>query len=226
MATAHQRLLGRWRFALQRRFGRRAGQFATDTEGTALVEFAFMFPILVMVLFMIITLSHMMMIDRKVTITAQATADLIAQRQAVDDNDIEDARLAAVLMMQPFSANFDISVAHVPFDEDTGVPDMTDAAAWRALINTTDELDSGVVEAMADGTDVSAPTGVTTGPMGTPGDALIMLRMRYQYQSIFVGEVRFLGINIPSNLTFTKFSYARPRLNRQITASSPVMSPP
>ena len=53
---------------------RRADRFATDTDGASLVEFAFMFPILLCVLFMTISLSHMMMIDRKVTRTAQATA--------------------------------------------------------------------------------------------------------------------------------------------------------
>lgn len=224
MSMTHQRHLAQWRLGLMRRIGRRAGRYAEDTEGLALVEFAFMFPFLVMILMTIITLSHMMMIDRKVTITAQAAVDLIAQRQAMDDDDVNEVRLAAQLMMQPFTANFDISVAHVPFDETTGVPDMSDGAAWRAIINGADQLGDGEVEAMADGTNVSAPGGVTPGPMGTPGDALVMLRMNYRYQSILVGDFNILGIGIPAEITFTKFTYSRPRLSRQITASDPLMS--
>lgn len=226
MSMTHQRHLAQWRLGLMGRIGRRAGQYREDTEGLALVEFAFMFPFLVMILMTIITLSHMMMIDRKVTITAQAAVDLIAQRQAMDDGDVNDVRLAAQLMMQPFAANFDISVAHVPFDDDTGVPDMSDGAAWRAIINGADQLSSGEVEAMADGSNVSAPGGVTPGPLGTPGDAMVMLRMNYRYQSILVGDFNILGIGIPAEITFTKFTYSRPRLNRQITASDPLMSSP
>ena len=221
-----QRHLERWRKGLMRRIERRAGRYAEDAEGLALVEFAFMFPILVMILMTIITLSHMMMIDRKVTITAQAAADLIAQRQALDVDDVNNVRLAVGLMMQPFSADFDISVAHVPFDDITGTPNMSAAAAWRAMINTTDQLPAGDVVAMADGSNVSAPAGVTTGPMGAPGDALIMLRMNYRYQSIFVGDFNILGIGLPAEITFTKYTYARPRLNRHITASSQLMYAP
>lgn len=226
MTMTHQRNLTQWRLGLMRRIRRRAGQYAEDTEGLALVEFAFLFPFLVMILMTIITLSHMMMVDRKVTITAQAAADLIAQRQAMDDSDVNDVRLAAELMMQPFASNFDISVAHVPFDETTGVPDMSDGAAWRAIINGADQLGASEVEAMADGSNVSAPAGVTPGPMGTPGDAMIMLRMNYRYQSILVGDFNILGIGIPAVITFTKFTYSRPRLNRQITASNTLMQSP
>ena len=202
-----------------RALSRRTRRFADDAEGASLVEFAFMFPVLVMVLFMTITLSHMMMIDRKVTLTAQATADFIAQWQAVDMAVMNQTKTAAELMMQPFATNFDISIAHVPFDDVTGTPDMGSLVAWRALISTGAVAisDSDAETAAAGGT-VSAPPTEVVGALGTPGDALIMLRMNYRYQSLWRSDFSLFGINIPGVMTFSKETYARPRLNRQIAA--------
>lgn len=224
MTMAFQRRLERSRRCLDRWIGRRAGRFAEDTEGVAIVEFAFMMPILIVALLMIITLSHMMMIDRKVTIMAQAATDLISQRQAVDADDINEIRLAAGLMMQPFSADFDISVAHVPFVIPGGAPDMTDPAAWRALINGAVQISDTEAETIADGSQLSKPASAVTGPLGTPGDALIILRLDYRYRSMWVGDFTFAGITIPATLPFTRYAFARPRLNRQITASSSVIT--
>lgn len=224
MTMTFRRCLKRSRVCLDRWIGRRVGRFAEDTEGVAIVEFAFMMPILIIALLMIITLSHMMMVDRKLTITAQAATDLISQRQAVDADDINEIRLAAGLMMQPFTADFDISVAHVPFLLPGGAPDMSDAAAWRALINGAVQISDAEAETIADGGQLSTPPSAVTGPLGTPGDALIILRMDYRYRSMWVGDFSFAGINIPAVLTFTRYAFARPRLNRQITASDTVIT--
>lgn len=212
----------RIRAVIERRLGRRMRRLAEDSEGASLVEFAFMMPILVLVLFMTISLSHMMMIDRKVTMTAQAAADLVAQRQEVDIDDIQDLLTAANLMMQPFATDFDISVAHIPFDDDTGVPDMTSGAAWRAMINTPTGLDIRIpddeAENAAAGNTVTSPTGALTGALGGAGDSLIMLRMNYRYQSLWLSDFSLLGVTIPGQITFSKETYARPRLIRQIAA--------
>ncbi len=214
---------------LRRRICRRAGDFATDTDGVSLVEFAFMLPILMIVLLMVVSLSHMMMIDRKVTITAQATADLISQRAAVDSDDIAEFRLAAELMMQPYAPTFDIAVSHVAFSlpvggNPGGVPLMSAPESWVALINSATEIPTTDVEAAANGDYISKPAGAITGALGTPGDALIMLRMTYTYRSVWVGDISLWGFNIPANLTFTKYTYARPRLNRQIASTQSLMT--
>lgn len=208
---------------LARHMGRRARGFAEDSEGVSLVEFAFMMPILVLVLFMTISLSHMMMIDRKVTLTAQAAADLVSQRQDVDQDAIIEIQRAAELMMQPFATDFDISVAHVPYDVPSGTPNMSSSFAWRALINTGAVIiPDGEAEQAAAGNTISAPSGAVVGPLGNPGDALIMLRMNYRYQSLWLSDFSLLGVNIPAVLTFSKETFARPRLIRQISSSQPL----
>ena len=213
----------RARAGIDRRLGRRMKRLAEDAEGASLVEFAFMMPILVLVLFMTISLSHMMMIDRKVTMTAQAAADLIAQRQEVTRDDIEDLLAAANLMMQPFATDFDISVAHIPFNDTTGVPSMSASVAWRAMINTPAGQDLRIpddeAEDAANGFTVNKPTGAVTGPLGGAGDALIMLRMNYRYQSLWLSDFSMLGVTIPATITFSKETYARPRLIRQIESA-------
>ena len=185
-----------------------------------MLEFAIMIPILIMTLMVSISLSHMMMIDRKVTFAAQAAADLIAQRQAVEIDDMEDIQSAAEMMMQPFDPNFDISVAHVPFDDVTGDPDMSSTEAWRAVINGADPLTNEEVEGAASGDNISKPAGAVTGPLGTPGDALVMVRMNYRYTSLWANEFTLIGITIPATLNFTKETYARPRLIRRIDSTA------
>lgn len=198
-------------------------RFAEDTAGVAIVEFAFMFPIMVVIMIMTITFSHMMLIDRKLALTAQAAADLVAQRQSVELDDIEDVQRAAALMMEPYAATFTISIAHVPFDEDSGDPDMALDTAWRAVINGAVPIPTGYAQSVANGSLIVAPTGVATGPLGRPGDALVMLHMSYQYQSIWGTDFSFLDmIRIPGTLTFNKITYARPRLIRQIASDSPM----
>ncbi len=206
---------------------RRSRRFAEDSQGASLVEFAFMFPILVLVLFMTITLSHMMMIDRKVTLTAQSTADFVSQWQAVDSGVMNQTLTAAQLMMQPFATDFDISIAHVPFDDISGAPDMGSTAAWRALINPgAVAISDADAEAAANGATVSAPPSAVVGPLGTPGDALIMLRMNYRYQSLWRSDFSLFGINFPGVMTFSKETYARPRLIRQIAADQSTYNVP
>jgi len=206
--------------------GCRAQRFAKDTEGVSLVEFAFMFPILVIILMMTITLSHMMMIDRKVSIAAQSAADLIAQRQEVDDDAMTEIKVAAGLMMQPFASDFSISVAHVPFALPGGEPDMDADEAWRALIGESVEIPDDIAEAAANGAGISAPAGAVTGALGTPGDALIMLIMVYQYQSLWVSDFSLMGLNFPGTMIFTKVTFARPRLIRQIASTADVITIP
>ena len=206
--------------------GCRAQRFAKDAEGVSLVEFAFMFPILVIILMMTITLSHMMMIDRKVSIAAQSAADLIAQRQEVDSDAIEEIKIAAELMMQPFATDFDISVAHVPFALPGGEPDMDATEAWRAVIMGADQITDADAEAAANGDGISAPSGAVIGALGTPGDALIMLVMNYRYQSLWVSDFTLMGINFPGTMTFTKVTFARPRLIRQISSTADLINIP
>ena len=210
---------------LGRALARRTDRFAADSQGMALVEFAFMFPILVMLLFMVISLSHMMMIDRKVTIASQAAADLIAQRQDVNLNFAQDMNRAIQLMLQPFAAgptDYNVSVAHIPFDSSTGAPELQSAEGWRVVIYGAAEISNSDGNTAAsgghvdDGGSIVAPPGAAIGPLGTPGDALIMLRMTYNYRSLWREDFEFFGLRIPGSLTFNKTAFARPRLIEQI----------
>ena len=53
-----------------------------------------------------------------------------------------------------------------------------------------------------------------------------MLRMNYRYQSLWRSDFSLFGINIPGVLTFSKETYARPRLIRQIAADQSTYNVP
>lgn len=219
---------------ISRHIRRRAGRFADDTQGVSLVEFAFMFPILLAILMMTISLSNMMIVDRKVTLASQAAADLIAQRQDVDEDAIRDVKTAVELMMQPFAANFDISVVHVPFHDTNGTPQMGSSAVWRATINTSNEITDTFATEYATGSKIVGPNEANevdppnaddaVGAMGLPGDAVIVLLMNYYYQSLWLNDITFFGATIPGTMTFSKINFARPRLIRQITSAQSVIA--
>lgn len=210
---------------LPRRLGSSVRRFARDTEGAAMLEFILLVPILVLMLFVIIALSHAMIIDRKVTITAQAAADLVSQRQAMDDAAALEIAIAAELMLQPFEANFDLSIAHVPFlpadpsaIDAIAIPSMEGSGAWRVLIGGADQITDAEAESAAAGGGISAPESAVTGALGRPGDALVLVRMNYQYQAPWLNDIHLFGITFPGTMTFSKLGFARPRLSRQIAA--------
>ena len=118
------------------------------------------------------------------------------------------------------------------FPNPGGEPDMQADEAWRAVIMGADQITDEIAEAAANGGHVdddgtiSAPPGTTVGALGTPGDALIMLVMNYRYQSLWVSDFTLMGLNFPGTMTFTKVTFARPRLIRQIASTADLINIP
>lgn len=181
-----------------------------------MVEFAFIFPMLLMILIGTIEMSFTLMVERKVRNTSQAIADLVAQRKSFDLAALAEIEDAAALMFRPFAPEFTLSIAHVPFDSDTGNPDMALPSAWRAVLNGGRELPDAVAESAANGAyiaNIDPPL-----PLGGNGDALVIVELTYRYLSP-VG-----GFFLDRETTFIKVNYSRPRLQKQISGSAALIA--
>lgn len=74
-----------------------------DQQGAALIEFAFVLPIMLLIYFGIAEVAKGVMIDRKVTSLNRALADLTSQVDSIATADMTDIFKAARLIMKPFN---------------------------------------------------------------------------------------------------------------------------
>lgn len=78
---------------------------AGDARGVAMVEFALIAPVLLILLVAAYQLSAMIFVQRKVTVTARTIADLTAQSQVVLPSDLDTILNASQQVMSPFAVN-------------------------------------------------------------------------------------------------------------------------
>lgn len=86
--------------------GRRlAARFIRDTRGLAAVEFAFIVPLMLTVMFGTIEISSGVAIDRKVTLTARSLSDLVSQGTTVKASDLQNFFGLGSAIMTPYPVN-------------------------------------------------------------------------------------------------------------------------
>lgn len=137
-----------------------------DERGMALIEFAFVLPILLLLYLGGAELCNAMSCSRKVTIAARATADLTSQYAVMTTSDVQTVLAAAGTIMTPFSAaGAMVRVSEIAVDANGNA-----TIAWSQAINGT---------ARAVGSAFIAPTGLLT-----PGTYLIVGEVSYAWQPV------------------------------------------
>lgn len=160
-------------------------------RGTAAVEAALIFPILVSTLLGMVELAQFVEANRKAVSAAQSVADLVAQYKTHDDTSIAGVRQAANLILDPLrsaSGNADIIIASIGYDDDG-----SSTMLWQH--NPDGSLNITLDPTVADG-------------LGSPGESVIMVRLSYTYDSLF----DFIFDTKP----LQEEAFARPRLARRI----------
>lgn len=87
---------------IARRGRRLAARFAKDKRGLAAVEFVFIVPMMLLLMFGIIEISSGVAIDRKVTLTARTLSDLVSQGTKVTATDISNFFKMGSSIMTPY----------------------------------------------------------------------------------------------------------------------------
>jgi len=78
-------------------------RFVRDKRGVAAVEFAFIVPLMLVLLFGMIDTSSAVAVDRKVTIAARTISDLVSQATQVKDADLENYFALGAVVMTPYT---------------------------------------------------------------------------------------------------------------------------
>ena len=150
-----------------------ARKFLRDERGTAVLEFAFLLPVLLLLFVGVIELTNILRLDRKIVDATQTVADLVTQRRDVNDAQINDILKAAELILEPFPATASsIGIVGVHYDPDTGDP----AVDW-----TKSQNGGSVPNALA-----------LAAGLGEPGEGVVVVRVTYAYSPLVFDFISFV----------------------------------
>ena len=173
---------------------------ASDRTGTAAVEFALLFPIMLALFIGTYEVENVLMADLKVTAAAETAADLVAQTtatygalQATDFTNFTSAT-AAVLSPMPVGTNNNlvkIAFASVTYSTGTPVIDWHVEENGATAITTT---------SVPNGTSLTNLGSATNGSL----DSVIVVQLQYTYSSP-------ISYVMSSSYTLSEAAFNRPR---------------
>lgn len=166
-----------------------------DVGGVAAIEFAFIFPVMLIFYFGAIETSNMLTANRRVTSVAYTAADITAQAISVSNSDMTDIFAASAAILRPFSPT-PLSIR------------ITSVVANSSGVNKVAWSDGYNVAARAVNSNMTLPAGLTT-----PGTSVIVAEVTYEYTSP-------ISETVTEEITFTDTAYLKPRRTAQITRTN------
>lgn len=136
---------------------------ARDSSGLALVEFAFAFPVLLLLYFGTLTYSDAFACSRKVTTTARSVADLATRYSSLSQSDASAILNASAQVLAPYGA----SNAVIVLSEVQVTTTTSGKVIWSKALNGTALTANAVV---------TIPTNMTS-----TGTYLILAQVTYNY---------------------------------------------
>jgi Flp pilus assembly protein TadG len=171
-----------------------------DCSGLAAVEFAFVFPMMVVMYFGVVELSSAISVDRKATQVARTLADLTSQMASVADADLISFGQAAKAIMTPYAPSPLISsITEVYVDKTTAVARVQ----WSRglVIDTSGNVTIAPTDPHNKGDIVVLPPGLVV----AKGTFVIWGEVSYKYVPT-VGYVL-----AKTGIPFSDTAYTRPR---------------
>lgn len=123
-------------------------------------------PVLLFILMGVIDLGSALVMNKKLVSSGQIAADLLARQEIVDDNELEEAIVAAELAMLPYGTqSFGIDIASIRFTGSSATPNVQ----WRETRN------------------MSANNDVLTGAagLGRENEGVVAVTVRYTFNPRF-----------------------------------------
>ncbi|HLL26724.1 MAG TPA: TadE/TadG family type IV pilus assembly protein [Xanthobacteraceae bacterium] len=163
-----------------------------DQRGISAIEFAFVFPIMVILYLGATALTQGIVIKRKVTLATRTVGDLVSQYTTIANSDIQSILTAATTVIQPYSTSLiAIVVSSISIDANGNA-----TVAWsQATSNTT---------ALTKNSSVTLPAGI--GGTANANTTIIWAQGSYVYTlpvgSTIVGH---------TSMTLSDQFYLRPR---------------
>ena len=170
-------------------------RFRRDQRGVSAVEFALLLPLMITLYLGGVEVSQAISIDRKVSLTARAVADLVARSTGFSLAEMTNILDAATTVTAPYpSANMKVKVSQVYVKADG-----TATVDWGAAKNTSKRTQ---------GEPVAVPAGLK---IAGKESWLIWAEVEYGYKPS-------IGYVITGTLNLTDQIYMRPRLSDKVNA--------
>jgi Flp pilus assembly protein TadG len=180
--------------------------FAGDKRGVAAVEFAFIVPLMLLLLFGVIDTSSGVAIDRKVTLTARTLSDLVSQGSQVTSTDISNFFKMGTAVMAPYAVT--------PTTMTQRITQVTiDATKTVKVVWSYKGTISGSSVTVTAG--YSKDTVITTIPTDllVPNTHLIWSEVTYTYKPI-------TGYVMKTSIPLSEQTYTRPRQSEKVDYTS------
>jgi Flp pilus assembly protein TadG len=162
--------------------GRLLRDFIRERRAVAVVEFAIVMPMMVMLTLGTFEATRAVRAKMKADFAAQTFADLIAAQSSVDATALTNYCNGAQMVMVPYTTtSLKAAIASVT----NGVVDWTDTTCGSA-------------------TAISNPTSIATSLSGGGGNSVIIVQTTYAYTSP-------LSYLMPASITLKQTAFARPR---------------
>ena len=171
-------------------------RFCCNARGAAAVEFALLLPIMLIIWGGIVEIGNVHFAGRKVALSTQSIADLIAQERAVSDAGLANLAQAGNAVMFPYpSGNMSYQMQSIATDADGGI-DAT--LGWQRSFG-----------AAGDGGTAATPPQVNDFLLSN--DSTIYVRVAYTYTPVSAfGNIAGISA-ILEGLNFTEEAFAKPR---------------
>lgn len=181
--------------ALARRAGSRIARLVKDRRGLAAVEFAMLLPMMLTLYLGSSEVSQGIAVQRKVTLTARAVADLASQYTDITNADMSNILAASSDIIAPYpSANLGVVVSEVSIN-----------AQGQASVVWSDTLNGS---ALAVGQVVSIPSA-----LAVPNTYLILGQAQYSYNPPY-------GYVVTGTLTLSDQIFMRPRQSTSVARTA------
>ena len=159
-------------------------RFSRDRRGVSAVEFALVAPMMIALYFGCVEISDGVAVDRKVSLTAAALANLVAQSTSLSATDMNNVLDASTAIIQPYSAsNLKMTVSCLSIDANKNV-----TTKWTATRNG------------GTGMTLTVPT-----DLKVASTQLIFAQVSYAYKPI-------VGYTITGTLTLSDQMFMMPRI--------------
>jgi len=176
-----------------------------DTRAVSAVEFALILPILLILLIGMEEITGAMNYDRKVSRIANSVADLVAQAQTIDSDELVAIMDLGAVILDPYPADtMEIIIASVSFNED-----------GEASIDWSLD-DSG--EAASGWTKGAEPPITLPDTVAAPETSIVVSQVNLTYEPLFAG-IFTQYFSRASSLELSDTYYLRPRLTDTVDCS-------
>jgi Flp pilus assembly protein TadG len=110
-----------------------ARRFVADCEGSSVVEFAVLLPLMLIMYFGSIQITDAISADRQVTLVASTVAEITSQYTQVSSTDVSNILGAASAVLSPFAVkNASVTLTSVTIDNNGNA-----TVAWSSCVNGT-----------------------------------------------------------------------------------------